>query len=263
MWQEIIITDVTRMSGDRVCIAGVDKKGNCIRPLLAYPDMICEDHLYINDMVIIRPRAVVNMFLEPDPKPVPPHTEDHLWINPNQIEYLRQPDDAIWKIVLKRIASKSVAEIFEADLHKNKKVTPGEGVRSLGTIQAASIETFGYYELEFDEAEGKKGKYTLSFIDAAGEKFYQIPVTDLSLRYYLEYLHTQGRMRPRQIRELMEQKLAKAEIWLRLGLTRPYQKSDGDQKWCYIQVTGLYTFPDYLEGHCFADFRPDKKASLL
>jgi hypothetical protein len=45
-----------------------------------------------------------------------------------------------------------------------------------------------------------------------------------------------------------------------LGLTRPFQKSDADQKWCYIQVTGIYTFPDYLEGKCFADFNPLKPA---
>jgi hypothetical protein len=30
----------------------------------------------------------------------------------------------------------------------------------------------------------------------------------------------------------------------------------GGESWCYLQVNGIYTFPDYLEGKCFADFLP-------
>jgi len=33
-----------------------------------------------------------------------------------------------------------------------------------------------------------------------------------------------------------------------IGLTRPYEG------WCWLQVNGVYIFPDYLEGRCFADF---------
>jgi hypothetical protein len=40
-----------------------------------------------------------------------------------------------------------------------------------------------------------------------------------------------------------------AEVWLRVGVTRPYEG------WCWLQVTGIYTFPDYLNGKCFADFQ--------
>ena len=58
MWQEIIITDLTQMSGDRVCIAGIDHKGNNIRPNLPPPG-IYHRHLYQKKQVIIRPRAVV------------------------------------------------------------------------------------------------------------------------------------------------------------------------------------------------------------
>jgi len=25
---------------------------------------------------------------------------------------------------------------------------------------------------------------------------------------------------------------------------------------CYVQITGVYSFPDYLSGRCFADFAP-------
>jgi hypothetical protein len=253
MWQEIIITDVTRMSGDKVCVAGINHKGACVRPLLAYPNAIREADLYEGDTVIIRPRAVVNMFLEPEPEPEPPHCEDHLWSNPNQIEFLREPNDRIWKGVLERTSFPTVSDIFQADIRKNKMVAPGDGVRSLGTIKPASIDKFGYYRVQM--GENLNVKYQLSFTDQGGNAFVSLPVTDLSLRYYVDYLYAQGRLHPAKIRSFLESKFQKTDVWLRLGLTRPFQKSDADQKWCYIQVTGIYTFPDYLKGRCFDDFK--------
>ncbi len=262
MWQEIIITDVTRMKEDRVCVAGVDKKGNCLRPLLPYPDQLREHHLYDDEgKVVIRPRAVVNMFLSPEAAPKPPHTEDHHWPTTNQVEYLRQPDDNIWKLVLQRTASQSVTDIFKTHVRKNKYVAPGDGEYSLGTIKPASINKLGYYRPEFDGVE--TDKFTLNFSDASGEVYNQIPVTDLSLRYYITYLRVHGNMRPPRIRDLLERKWESAEVWLRLGLTRPYQKSEDAQKWCYLQVTGVYTFPDYLQGKCFADFKPAELLSTI
>ena len=44
-------------------------------------------------------------------------------------------------------------------------------------------------------------------------------------------------------------KLREAEVYLRLGLARAYPKNQ-----CYLQVTGVYSFPDYLDGRNFADF---------
>jgi len=253
MWRELIITDVTRMSGDKVCVAGVDKKGNVVRPLLPYPHAICEADLYDSDTVLIRPRAVLNMFVEPEPECELPHSEDHLWINTNQVELLRYANDDTWKIVLERTASPSVNEIFQTPLHKNKKTTPGDGMRSLGTIRPTSIDKFGYYHLKLGETE--TDKYRLAFTDDAGTSFTDLPITDLSLRAYVDYLRVKGHLHPKKIRMMIEKKLAESEVWLRLGLTRPYQKSEIDRKWCYLQVTGIYTFPDYLEGKCFADFR--------
>lgn len=253
MWQVLIITDVTRMKDDRVCIAGVDRKGRCYRPLLPYPEFLREHHLYdIDESVVIRPRAVVNLFLEPDPKPDAPHTEDHFWKNQNKVEFLRLPDDKIWQAVMERTASDSVEDIFHAKIHKKKHITPGDGERSLGTIKPLSIDKLGFYRLTFNDIE--TNKFSLNFTDASNQVYKQIPITDLSLRYYIEYLRVHKHYSPPRIRELLESKFNQSEVWLRLGLTRPYQKSDTDEKWCYIQVTGIYTFPDYLDGKCFADF---------
>ena len=42
-------------------------------------------------------------------------------------------------------------------------------------------------------------------------------------------------------------------IYLRLGLTRPAEIG-GREETCWAQVTGVYTFPDYLGGRKFTDF---------
>ncbi len=255
MWQELIITDVTRMKDDRVCIAGVDRKGNCYRPLLSYPEFLCEHHLYDTDSsVMIRPRAVVNLFLEPISTLKPPHNEDHLWRNQNQVEFLRLPDESVWRTVMERTAHESVEAIFHAKIHKNKYIAPGDGERSLGTIKPISIDKLGFYRLKFGDVESDK--FSLNFTDSTGVTYKQIPVTDLSLRYYIQHLRTQKNYHPARIRSIIEQKFSASEVWLRLGLTRPFQKTDNDKSWCYIQVTGIYTFPDYLNGACFADYFP-------
>ena len=42
-------------------------------------------------------------------------------------------------------------------------------------------------------------------------------------------------------------------VYLRIGLARPEQLGDYPVT-CWAQVTGVYTFPDYLGGRTFADF---------
>jgi hypothetical protein len=42
-------------------------------------------------------------------------------------------------------------------------------------------------------------------------------------------------------------------LHLRIGLTRPWGER-GDR--CFLQVNGIYSFPDYLDGRSFADFAP-------
>ena len=47
--------------------------------------------------------------------------------------------------------------------------------------------------------------------------------------------------------------LKSRKVYLRLGLARGWHKYPDR---CYIQITGVYTFPDYLEGHTFAAYAP-------
>ncbi|MGI6627904.1 MAG: hypothetical protein ACOX4K_06115 [Bacillota bacterium] len=40
-------------------------------------------------------------------------------------------------------------------------------------------------------------------------------------------------------------------VFFRIGLARGWSRYPDR---CYLQITGVYTFPDYLDGKCFADF---------
>jgi hypothetical protein len=46
----------------------------------------------------------------------------------------------------------------------------------------------------------------------------------------------------------------KNTIYLRIGLSRGWQKYPDR---CYLQVNGVFTFPDYLDGKTFLDYAPD------
>lgn len=47
--------------------------------------------------------------------------------------------------------------------------------------------------------------------------------------------------------------LGASDVYLRIGLARGWDKLPDR---CYLQITGIYTFPDYLGGREFVDFAP-------
>jgi len=75
----VVITDLTRMSGTRICIAGYSLENGrpieCIRPELTF-DSLVESWLYSSEGVM-RPFAVADFTLLQH-RPSPPHIED--WI---------------------------------------------------------------------------------------------------------------------------------------------------------------------------------------
>ncbi len=253
MQHDILITDLTQMRRNNFCIAGVTPKGVTVRPDISH-NTIQEKHLIRNNQPIIRPRAVLRMDLQSKSSWDAPHTEDRDWINPDETEFLRLATEQAWKIALQRTLYESVHEIFETELYDNKRIEPGTGVRSLGTIRSESVDGFIYQP---DMFERGKYRYRLSFTQADGQCFEDLPITDLALRYYADYLRLHDKISCDDIQAMLLSSFQTTEIWLRLGLTRPFQKKRDDDSWCYLQVNGIYTFPDYLEGRCFADFRLD------
>jgi hypothetical protein len=236
------------MSADKVCVAGYTDDGSCIRPQIKRGNLT-EDWLWERNQVIIRPFARVELELV-SMTPEPPHTED--WI----VDPLHRVSMGMVSVddrptFMNRISDPNVEAIFGAHLEyrawnsirKGCWIRSGEGTRSLGTVLTRGIQQIFHYL-----SDRGKWEYRISFIDQSGTG-YELPVTDLAFRYFLDRLREGNGVSPREAAKLVTS-LNRRQTYLRIGLARHWEKFP-DQ--CYVQITGVHTFPDYLDGRCFAD----------
>lgn len=248
MRKSIVITDVTRMQAGRVCIAGYDQQGQCVRPVLPPPG-IPETSLYAGPSPIIFPSAKVEFdFIQPTPQP--PHTEDVRY-TPASVRFIERQLDERWHKMLTQTLSKSIQTVFEQPIltDPGHYVMDGKGPRSLGTIKPHRI-----LKAIHEQAPDGKWKYRLGFVD--GEQHtYWLNITDLTWRYRCDQRRSAGEL-PANIATDLTRTLQAVEVYLRVGLARGWDKFP---ERCYLQLTGVYTFPDLYEGRTFADFAPPHK----
>lgn len=248
MEKTLVITDVTRMKAPRVCIAGIAEDGESIRPILPNPGIL-EQWLYHGNKAVIRPFARVTFFLLKKQNQAP-HTED--WeVSPNFSADSNVLTAEERKELLKTMAKRSMDDLFGATIHQAGTgffIQQGEGLRSLGTISPKRVNFVAICEEYF------KISYRLGFSDW-NSKEYSLPITDLSFQYYLRYLQNVEGRDCLQIRQNLENSLKKTELYLRIGLARGFNPDPQKaQDRCYLQITGIYNFPDYLHQRCFADY---------
>ncbi len=240
----VTITDLTRMWAGRICIAGYAQNGHCIRPVTA--DGLYENWLYDDKKPIILPFSIVEFDLHKS-TPQPPHTED--W----EIEPTYRARRALItgdhrKRLLLNTHFETVQDIFETPIMQGPGwyVKIGEGKRSLGTIRPKWI-----FQAQFGrDPDTELPRIRIAFKDWA-EQRYNLNVNDLTLLYYLNHLCATG-CSVDEAGEQLTQVLQKSETYLRVGLARGDWVKFPNR--CHLQVTGVYTFPDYLNGKCFADF---------
>ena len=241
----LTITDVTRMQDRRVCVAGYLPNDVCVRPVLR--GGLTEGWLSIGRRVVVRPFARVELDLL-EAVPDPPHAED--WaIDP----IYRAPRGMLAPAqrldLLERISGPSLQALFGAPLRQDvgTYVRAGEGVRSLGTVIPAQVLGVGY-------APRPMGKwdYRLAFVDQDGRR-YRLSVTDLAFRYLLDSWRLRDALSADDAARHLTAMLTRARVVLRVGLARGWARYPDR---CYVQLTGVYSFPDYLDGRCFADLDP-------
>ncbi|VUT28177.1 MAG: putative ATP-dependent RNA helicase [Candidatus Syntrophoarchaeum sp. GoM_oil] len=237
MRKKIVITDLSRMHGGRVCIFGIDEEKRPIRPVV--PDSgVRESYLFDEDCKqIIKPFAEIEFnFICSISKP--PHTED-LEINtsykPRLIRNLQEDER---KAFLEEILDESVKEIFGAVIHDNRYINQGIGKRSLGTVRVANV-------LDVNYSMKTKGKYRyrITFLDMGGE-VYGLPVTDCAFRDYCDVQRIQIGKNIGSISRELPHRLNQSDLFLRIGLTRLFEGVH------WLQISGLYAFPDYKEEDC-------------
>jgi hypothetical protein len=239
----LAITDLTRMQEGRVCIAGYDQHGKCIRPVLPPPG-IMEQSLFDNDRLIVYPFSMVEYDLI-NPRIKPPHTEDYSY-DPSTVRHVKSLGETDQREILDNSLSNNVEEIFEQSILTGPGyyVLDGQGPRSLGTVCPNRI-----IRVIYEQEPYKKFRYRLGFTDKKNITYW-LTITDLSWRYYCDFQLRKG-LPIQQVGPSLTGLCQSNEIYLRIGLARSWAKFP---ERCYLQVTGIYTFPDYLEGKLFSDF---------
>jgi hypothetical protein len=249
MKTKLVVTDLTRMHGGRVCIAGYGEDRRCIRPVLSPPG-IDEGILTWAGEPVIFPFSQIELDLL-QPVPQPPHTED-IHFNPWSIRFVRRVQDRL--AVLEWSLFDQVSAIFEQPVHDDPGfyVMDCQGPRSVGTVQPKGITRVQY-------SAGPEGTwdYRLMFCDR-GNTFYRLKITDLTWHYYCDHLRGPG-CEPAQIADQLTRVMKSSQVYLRIGLARGWKKFP---ERCYLQINAIYTFPDYLEGKTFSDFRPKPEKAI-
>jgi len=231
-------------AGNQVCVVGINEKGECVRPVCS--GGFLKKYLYVNDNVVIRPGARIR-FDCTSAKIEPPHIEDKAF-DPASIVSLGICNETDWENVLKSSAHTSVSDIYDGFLQDYSWVKPGTQTRSIATLSAAAS-----LRVQLPEWDGKL-KYKLSFKDSTHAMFNR-PISDLAFRELCyKKIKRDGNSRSTVASELTSLLKKSDRVYIRLGLARPWIQPGLTEPKCYLQVTGIYTFPDYLQGKTFADF---------
>ncbi len=241
MRRTLTITDLTQM-GNGVCIAGIDGQGNCVRPVVR--GGVRKQHLFRGRHIVIFPRAVVEFDLS-GTRVTPPHIED-MTFDPRSLVSREDSGDASWEKVLEESSFPSINTMFDGFLVGRRRVPPGSATRSLGTIADAEIE-----EIYVDSYN--HSKFRLNLIDPSGDRYVKLPINDLAFRAYFQNLIDASGSEA-EAESFVNNNLASVnKTYIRIGLARPVPLGSYERA-CWTQVTGIYTFSDYLEGKTFADF---------
>lgn len=234
----MIVTDVTRMEGTRVCVGGYLEDGRAVRPVVG---RVGPDEAWLQQVPggPVAPFAVVDLRIAGRPQGGhAPHTEDRL--TPQRGHRVQRVLTERERIaLLERTCTPAVRDIFGAEIHAEQAggwgryIRQGQGDRSLGTIRAAEIVDVVYRRYP----DRGRWEYRLRFRDGAGE-VYQLAVVDLAFRRQLDLLRGSG-LAPEAAAAAMRDGLRDQRVYLRVGLARGWDKHPDR---CYLQLTGVYGF---------------------
>ncbi|HCS38712.1 MAG TPA: hypothetical protein DIW44_03900 [Anaerolineaceae bacterium] len=249
MMTELTITDLTNMHAGRICVAGVNDKGESIRPQFRRQHFMRE--WCTSGGQVIRPFSKIQLDLI-ERKCSPPHTED--WIIADDcIKLTGEVEKAKRQYFLEKLLDPDVESIFGAKIQHIKDegtfTNSGEGNRSLGTIRVKRTYLFSNKCFEDNRHDCR-----ISFLDAA-DKWYRLKIVDLTFQTYVDHLRSKP-LSAEEVSKMIDRTFYRKDIYMRIGLSRGWGMHP---ERCYLQINGVYTFPDYLEGKCFTDFEAPTK----
>lgn len=226
--RRVIVTDLTRFgTPDKLCTAVVDvNTGECFRPMPYLSSARCAE-------LNMHPGAILEGDITLIPGAVNPHVEDAHY---NNLRYLGPASSEEFKKVLDMTEFPSVSAGFGMDFMPDQKHIP------FGTLVDRSIITIKIspYSIDIHEDPYKAGKIKASFTDYSGLSLRYLSITDRGFFDYASKHQQDG-----EIHRINAYLQSQEELYLRVGVGRQWKVGNRDGYW--LQVNGIYTFPDYLE----------------
>lgn len=234
--RRLIITDVSRMEGDKICIFGIDADYNPIRPTIPI-ELIHEYRLFDKERKhVVKPFAMIEFDMIRH-YPNPPHIEDYI-INPcSKPVFIRDLGGDEAEDFLKSILYDDVKSIFGTRIFNNKYIPEHCGTRSIGTVEVKRLKRI---KVSVDNKGNPHPR--IVFLDSSGEE-YDLPITDCAFRKYYQN-HLKENINLAIINSFIESIFQKGVLYVRVGLSRAWSKNSKN-KIHYLLLTGIYSFPDY------------------
>jgi superfamily II DNA helicase RecQ len=225
MSSNIVITDFTRFKAESkyVCTAGLDIKNlMCIRPMPYLNKKFCID-LGIMPGTILRGRfhCIGNS---------KPHMENHRYSS--ELTKIDKSSETWFMESLSKTAYKTLNEGFSCEIKSGEKhiTTETKPQRSLFTLKIKP-ENFKLRRATFDGVEKVSADFKDDF-----NSFYSVAITDY---YFYQALLKQGNFT--RISKGISQS---NNLFLRIGLSQPFKNPNDDRDGFWIQINGVFPFPD-------------------
>lgn len=226
--RKVIVTDLTRFgTPEKLCTAVIDvNTGECFRPMPYLLSASCEK-------LNMHPGAILEGNFNLIPGSVNPHIEDAYYDN---LRYLGPASSDEFRQILEMTTFPSLSSGFGIDFMPNQKHIP------IGTVVQRSIVTIRISpnSIDIHEDQYKPGKIKASFLDGTGFSLRYLSITDRGFFDYASRHQQDGK-----IYEINEFLQSQKELYLRVGVGRQWKVGDRDGYW--LQVNGIYTFPNFLD----------------
>ena len=220
---EAVVTDVTRMQGNNVCIAAL-RGGNSIRLNSPAP----KDH-WLRSIGGLTPGDAVSLTWRAARRCHRPHLEDGDWNPALFTKVHRLPDDELIKL-LSANAFRSIKDAFGKPCFYsesgNAAFTPSKGARSLASVIVSSVRAYPY-------GEGVRA----DFVDDRRE-WTRVPIEDLVIRDHQTNCSSCSSSLP----ALLASEFGGTQAVLRVGLARPFEAKPNAAA-CYLQVNHVFLIP--------------------
>jgi hypothetical protein len=228
MSRTIMLLDVTQMSGDAVCVAGLDL-ANDETVRLANPQ---PTQRLIATLGGLAPGDILKLDAKPLRKLEPPHLEDCEW-NPRSLKRVGAATLSEMQQALEATAFPSVQAAFGDPVTRgrfgNSAWSPGTGLRSLATISVVYVRA----------ASDKNDRPRIAFKDDALDYWPAVPMQDLRVKLHQANCPDCGDTHLDRLKEEFDANRA----LIRVGLTRPFSPGEGTEPTCWLQVTNVLAKP--------------------